>query len=264
MNARFSYRDPHAGAGRRRLVIATIVVIALFLVDMVTGGAVRAIVRAGAVKVSLLSHAIGMRIDAGGYFSTHAALASQDLALQARVATLEEQAALSSSLQAQVASLSTMAHLAANVQGITAPIASSFIASPYGTFLIGAGVDEGVSLNSSVLSGDGTVVGTVSEVGDHTATVTEIFAPGHSTDELLDGAPVSVRGMGGGNATTQVPHGITVAPGDAVTAPGFLGRTIGIVGHVNTDPSSAALEVNIGSPVNLSALRYVYVVGPQQ
>jgi len=264
MNARFSYREQNAGVGRRRLVLATVFVVALFLVDMMTGGGVRAIVRNAAVHISLAFRAAAVHIDASGFFAARAALASQNQALQTQVASLEEQAALTSTLQAQVASLSMMAHLAESEQGITAPVASSFIASPYGTFLIGAGVNEGVSLDSVVLSGEGTVVGTVSAVGAHTATVTEIFAPGHSVNALLDGAPVPVRGSGGGNATAQVPHGVTVLPGDAVSAPGLLGRTIGIVGQVNTDPSSAALQVYIGSPVNLSSLRYVYVVAPLQ
>lgn len=262
MNARFSYRDDHVGIGRRRLIIATIVVVAIFGVDLVTGGAVRAIVRSGAVKVSLVFHAVGARIDAGGYFATHAALASQNEALQAQVSSLEERAALATALQAQVTALSAMAHLAQMQEGITAPVASSFIASPYGTFLIGAGVNEGVSVNAIVLSGDGTAVGTVSGVSANAATVTEIFAPGRSTDATIDGVSVTLRGSGGGNATTQVPHGVTVLQGDAVIAPGLSGHVIGLVGHVNTDPSSAAMQVSIGSPVNLSSLQYVFVVTP--
>ena len=262
MNARFSYRDRDTGAGRRRLLIATFVVLAILIVDVVTGGAVRGIVRSSAARVSLVMSAITMRIGAGGYFTTHAALASQNQALHAEVASLEEQAALSSSLQAQVTALSTMAHLAQQAQGITAPVASSFIASPYGTFLIGAGIDEGIAPNATVLSGEGTVVGIVTAVSAHTSTVTDIFAPGHTIDALLDGAPVVVHGSGGGNATTQVPHGVTVVPGDVVTAPSLQGRTIGTVGHVNTDPSSAAMQVYVGSPVNRAALQYVFVVSP--
>jgi cell shape-determining protein MreC len=260
MNARFSYRERNAGAGRRRLIIATIVIVAIFAVDIATGGAIRSIVRSSAARISLTFHAVGVHIDASGIFATRAALASQNEALKAQIATLEERAALSSALQAQVIALSSVAHLAASEQGITASIASSLIASPYGTFLIGAGVDEGVVVNSLVLSDNGTAIGTVSTVGPHTSTVTEVFASGHSTDALLDGAPITVRGSGGENATALVPHGVTVLPGDAVTAPSLQDRTIGVVGHVNTDPSSAAMEVYIGSPVNLSALNYVFVV----
>ena len=262
MNAGFSHREQNAAAGRRRLVSATIIVIGLFAVDIATGGAIRSIVRTAAVSVSSVFHTIDTHIEEGGYFTTHAALASQNQALKAQVAALEEQAALSTSLQAQVTALSAMAHLAQNDRGITAPVASSFIASPYGTFLIGAGTDEGVLPDSIVLSGDGIALGIVSEVSARAATVTEIFAPGHSINALLDGAPIAVRGSGGGNAVAQVPHGVTVLPGDPVSAPGLQGRTIGVVGHVDTDPSSAAMQVYIGSPVNLSSLQYVFVVAP--
>ncbi len=263
MNTGFSYRERNAGTGRRRLLLVTIFVIVLFLVDMVTGGSIRAIVRDANARISLAARAIGMTIASNGYFTSHAALASQNVALQARVATLEEQIVLSASLQQQVTTLSEMAHLATTEQGITVPVASSFIASPYGTFLVGAGIDEGVSLDSLVLSGNGTAIGTISYVSAHTATVTEVFAPGVVINALLDGAPVSVHGAGGGNATTQVPHGVSIAPGDVVTAPSLGGHTIGIVGHVDTDPSSAAMQVYIGSPVNSASLQYVFVVSPR-
>jgi cell shape-determining protein MreC len=264
MNQGFSYRDRNSARGRRRLVYATVLVIALILADLFSGGGVRSLVRGAVAGVSLTFHSIGTHIAAGGYFTSHASLASENAALKAQVAELEERAALSTALQSQVNSLQTLAHLASAVPCVTAPIASSFIASPYGTFLIGAGINQGVTTGSLVLSGDGVVVGTVASVGSNSATVDELFAPGHSVDAQLDGATVTVKGSGGSNAAAQVPHGITIRAGDAVTAPGFDGRVIGVVGHVDSDPSSAAMKVYIASPVNLSAAQYVYVSAAQK
>jgi cell shape-determining protein MreC len=260
MDRGFSYSARSTNVGRRRLWVATALVLVLFIIDIISGGKVRALVRDGVASVSLAVHHIGVTISAGGYFVSHAALASENQALKAQVATLEEQAALSNALQAQVATLSGITHLAESTPGITAPVASSFIASPYGTFLIGAGSAEGVTRGALALSDAGVVVGTVSDVSAHAATVVETFAPEHSVDALLDGAPITVKGSGGGNGSAQVPNGVTVNPGDAVTAPEYAGRVIGIVGHVDSNPSNAAMQVSIGSPATLSSLQYVYVI----
>ena len=264
MDSGFSYSSRKTNVGRRRLWIATALVVILFLLDLVSGGKVRALVRDGVAVVSTGFHHIGQSIAASGFFRSNASLASENQSLKAQVAALQEQAALSDALQAQITSLSSITHLAQTVPGITAPVASSFIASPYGTFLIGAGAAEGVTRNALVLSDQGVVIGTISDVSAHTATVLELFAPEHSVNALLDGSPISAKGTGGGNATAQVPNGVSVNPGDAVTAPEYGGRVIGIVGHVDSNPSNAAMQVSIGSAVNLASMQYVYVVPVQQ
>jgi cell shape-determining protein MreC len=256
----FKYRGRSTTIGRRRLLIATLFVVLLFLIDIVTGGKIRALVRDAVSGVSgAFSHIAGNVIN-HGYFETHAALAAQNAALQAQVNSLEEQVALSNALQSQVASLQSLVHLAQTAPGITAPVSSSFIASPYGTFLIGAGSAQGIARGALALSSGGTVLGTVSNVGGDSATVTELFAPQNTVDAELDGTPIPVRGVGGGNATAQAPASLAISAGDAVTAPEYGNRVIGIVGHTDSNPSNAAQEIYIGLPVNLSSISYVYVV----
>lgn len=264
MDRGFSYSARTTNVGRRRLWIATIIVVVLFGVDLVSGGAVRNIIRSVVADTSLAVGRVGENISASGLFSSKASLAAENQSLKAQIQALQEQAALSAALEGQVTALTTIAHLATSQAGITAPVASSFIASPYGTFLIGAGRNDGVTAGSLVLSDQSVVVGTVSDTGAHSATVVELFAPEHSLDALLDGASITVKGEGGGNATAQVPNGTKVGQGDAVTAPEYAGRVIGVVGHVDANPSNAAIVVSIGSPVNLASMQYVFVVPPAQ
>lgn len=259
MDTGFSYNARRSGSGRGRLVVATILIIVLLIIDAVTGGAIRSLVRQVSADISLAIRLQGSHIAELGYFSTHAALASQNAELQRRVASLEERGALSTALALQVAELARIDRLADASAGITARVVSSSIASPYGTFLIGAGSANGVIAGSLVLSPEGTVIGTVSDVGAHTSTAQYLFASGRIINAIIDGTSLSVRGTGGGNAQTLVPHGVTVSVGDAVIAPSLGERPIGVVGHVNADPSSAAMEVYIGSPANLDSLQYVYV-----
>jgi cell shape-determining protein MreC len=245
------------------LVVATLVVVLLFIVDTLSGGGVRIVARSITSTLSQgLSH-IATSIFGSGYLSSRSALESENRSLTAQVAQLQERAALATALQAQVQVLASMAHLAESVPGITAPVTSSVIASPYGTFLIGVGTAQGVRTGALALSSEGLVIGRVSQVDAHTSTVVETFAPGATTQALLVGAALTVRGVGGGNAITQAPHGLVVHVGDAVTAPEFAGRPIGIVGHVDSNPSSATVQVYIGLPITLSALQYVYIVTPQ-
>jgi cell shape-determining protein MreC len=264
MEKGFLYSARSTNDGRRRLWVTSVFVVALFAADFITHGTVHEVVRGVVVDISHVVSEIGQGIFGNGFFSFKASLAAENQSLKAHVAALEEQAALSSSLKDQVIALQTVAHLAQSTPGITVPVVSSFIASPYGTFLIGAGSKDGIALGSLVLSGEGVVVGVVSDTGSHSATVAEIFAPEHSVNALLDGAAISVKGAGGGNATTQVPNGMTIHLGDSITVPEYGGRTIGIVGHVDSNPSNAAMLVSIGSPVNPASMHYVFVLAAQQ
>lgn len=260
MALRFSYREQSAKTGRRRLLGATLLALVIVLFNIVSGGRVTAIARSITARVSLDAQAIVENVLGRGYFVSHATLAAQNESLQGQVAALTERVALSDTLSAEVSTLAELAHLATSTRGITAPIASSFISSPYGTFLVGAGSAEGVTSSSIVLSSGGTVLGRVTSVSAHASTVVEIFASGHSLNVLIDGAAITARGVGLGNATAAVPHGVKVSVGDVVTAPELEGRPVGVVGHVDADTSSASTQTYIGLPVNLSVLKYVYIV----
>lgn len=239
---------------------ATVLVVLLIGIDVVTGGSVRSVARAGVSGTLSIMHASLARVAESGFFSSRSELAHQNAALSARVAELEERSALSTALESQLEALAQADHVVATAPGITVPVVSSSIASPYGTFLIGAGASEGIAAGAIVLSTQGTVIGTVSDVGAHSASVLEIFSAGRVTDALIDGAPLSVRGAGGGNGKTLAPHGVEISVGDAVIAPELGERPIGIVGHVNADPSNAATEVYIGTPTAMDALQYVVVI----
>ncbi|HUO55982.1 MAG TPA: rod shape-determining protein MreC [Candidatus Paceibacterota bacterium] len=260
MNNSFSYRSRSTSIGRRRLLAATLLIVVVFIIDSITGGKIRALVREGVAGVSSAFDHIAGNVMNHGYFETHAALAAQNATLQAEVNSLQAQIALTNSLKAQNTSLQELVHLAQTQQGIAAPVASSFIASPYGTFLIGAGSAQGITQGSLVLTGENVVIGEVSNVGTDSATVLELLAPGSTIDAQLDGSSIVAHGKGGGNALAEAPNGLVITTGDSVTAPEFNERVIGIVGHVDSDPSNATQQVSIGLPVNLSSLQYVYVV----
>jgi cell shape-determining protein MreC len=259
MHAEFRYAARASRSGRRRLFFATLFVLVLVLLDLLSGGKVRALARNAASSVWDVGSRAWSGISGSGYLSSRASLEAQISTLRDQLQQAQGQAATADVLQQENDALSRMTHLAQTTTGITAPIVSSIQSSPYGTFLVGAGSADGVSAGSLVLTPDDFVVGKVAQVGAHQSLVDETFASGSQTDVVIDGAAAAASGVGGGNARAQVSHGITVQVGDPVIAPEYGARAVGIVGHVVSDPASAQSQLYIALPVSLSSLKYVYI-----
>ena len=249
---------------RRPLIAVTALVIFLFFADLLSGGALRHAVRSGAASVSRVVTGTSSNIRASGLFATRASLEAQNLVLSQEVATLQQRAAAYTVVESENTQLRALANLPQRPSGITAPVVSSVIASPYGTFLIGAGSGDGVQSGALVLASDNGedafVIGTVTDVGTHTSTVQETFAPGATVNTIIAGSAVSLSGSGGGNASASVPRGMQVAVGDAVVSPQLGARAVGIVGNIASSSASATQQLSIRVPVNIGGLEFVYVV----
>lgn len=262
MSERFTFAGARGRSGRRRLFLTTVAVVCIVLADILSGGFIRAHVRTAVSTVWNAGTAVARSTGGSGYFSSRRALATENASLRQQLARYEERAAGYETLKAENDDLRALLRLAQVERGITAPVVSSLRASPYGTFLIGAGEND-VARGDLVVSEGGFVAGKVSDVSARTALVSEIFAAGASLDVRVAGANVVAEGHGGGNARAKVPRGIKLATGDAVTAPSLGGRAVGVVGSVKSDESSADQTVYIRLPVNLSSLAFVYVVRAQ-
>lgn len=259
MNSYRQNKSPH-----KRLLALTALVVFLFLVDVLSGGSVRHQLRGGAVVLGKWSAYIGGSIARSGVFSTRAALEAQNRSLAEELAQYEERAGAYEVLRSENEQLRAFVRLvestSRDAQGVTAAVVSSVRTSPYGTFLIGAGEAEGIERGSLVQTSGGFVVGTVTDAGAHTATVGEIFAPGASVEAMASGVAFSAVGSGGGNARAKVPRALAIRIHDPVLAPGLGQRPIGIVGSIASSTASASQELFIVLPVNLSSLRYVYIL----
>jgi len=243
------------------LFIATLVVVVVLVIDVISGGMIRAKLRTFGAVLWQTSSGIHGTIFNSGYFASHRALADENTMLREQLARAEERAAAYSVLKDENDGLRALEQVVRTERGVTAPIVSSLIASPYGTFLIGAGAND-VHPGDLVLTDAGFVAGTVSDVGSRTSLVNQTFAADASIDVRIAGASVVASGYGGGNARAILPRDITVKVGDAVVAPAYGGRAVGVVGNVRSDPANADQTVYIRIPVNLSSLRFVYVVTP--
>ncbi len=267
MKDSFSYRSARGNkSGRNKLFAATCIVIAIYSVDLLTQGAIRNQVHAWAAAVSGWAAGAAEVVVGSGLLSSRRSLESQNRSLLQQLAQSEERAFSYDSLKAENDILRALvimvgsATSASMAGGVTAPIVSSVHSSPYGTFLIGAGSEDGIMSSSIVLTSGGFVVGVVGTVGARTSIVSEVFAPGATVDAVLNGASVVVRGSGGGNAHAKVPRGLVVRIGDSVVVPQFGQRPVGVVGEVASSSASASQDVYVRLPTSISSLRYVYVI----
>lgn len=245
---------------KRRLSAATALVAVLFLADVLSGGKIRAEVRAGGAALSAWGASASRALFGNGFFSSRAALSAKNRSLEGELAQYKERTAAYEVLREENARLADIAHLAESSPGTTAPIVSSTRSSPYGTFLIGAGEADGIVRGDIVLTPGGFVLGTVTDMGRHTAVVSEALAPGASVEGIVGGSSLLFEGKGAGSGRGSAPRGLRVAVGDAVVAPSYGGRALGEVGEVASSTSSGREDVYIRIPVNPAALQFVYVV----
>ena len=244
-------------------VAVLIVVGFIFGIDKLSGGMVRGYARQGGAALSAAASAATSVVTRNGLLSTKRALQDENVQLKDAIQIRDEHAARFKALEDENEALRKMANLAATEKGITAPVLSSFKASPYGTFTIGAGSVNGVNEGNLVLTEGGFILGAVTGVSPHTATVESFFAPGKEIEMNVDGNTFLAEGRGGGNARGEIARDASVSIGDAVLVPAFASRPAGVIGELQSASSSAFSTLYIRLPLNLESLRYVYVLSIQ-
>lgn len=260
MRNEFSHRTLHgAPRARRRLLVATIVVLLVLLGDVLSGGALRATTRSAVSGMWRLGASVRGAIGGSGMLSTRASLASENAELRASLTSYQLKAAGYDVLRNENDTLRALLGLATTSRGVAAPIISSLRASPYGTFMLGAGSMEGVSAGDLVITEGGFVIATVQDVGEHSALAGFVLAPRAEIEAHVGGVAALVRGKGGGNAEAELPRAAVIAEGASVTAPKLGNRVVGVVGKIDSDPAKALQTAYVHVPVNMSSLRYVYI-----
>ena len=251
----------------RRLLLFTVAVIVILAIDLASGGYLRGFARGGSVAIWGAGSGIVRSVLASGFFSSRRAQESEIQALKQELVRLRLDSAEVSVLREEAEALRSLVNLREREEGLTAPVISSVASSPYGTFVIGAGKEDGVAVGDLVLAGSegqGFVIAGVSEVAARRSLVTEIFAPGSRLGISVRGTQFELEGRGGGNARIEIPATFAVDEGDAVLAPDLGGRAVGVVGAVQDASSAAYKNIYLRSVVPASSLTFVYVISPEK
>ncbi|KKS30576.1 MAG: hypothetical protein UV60_C0001G0013 [Parcubacteria group bacterium GW2011_GWA2_43_11] len=135
--------------------------------------------------------------------------------------------------------------------------------SPYDTFFIDIGSNEGVRDAMLVLTPENIAFGRVTKTLEHTAIVTQFSAAGQTFDVLLGATTTSVHttinGIGSGTMLITVPRDVEVHEGDSVTLPSFTTYTLGTIASIEVAPEDAYKTLYVRSPSNSYGLRHVLV-----
>lgn len=244
----------------RKLVLVTILALAIFALDVISGGMVRQPLW---YLETRWKEAVAGSIDqvaATGIFSTAARLSDENAALREEVARYRSLALSAGALQQQNSALAKTARLALVRPGVTAPVVSS--ESSVGTFLVGAGRQDGVAAGDIIRADDGYAIAIVETVQETTALCRSIFAPRATIEAAVHDAHLQLEGRGGSNARGKAPRDASIAIGDVVSAASMRGYPIGQVGEIQQDSAGAFQEIYVRFPQDISAMRYVYIERP--
>jgi rod shape-determining protein MreC len=132
--------------------------------------------------------------------------------------------------------------------------------SPYDTFIIDLGAQNGVREGMLVLSPEGIAIGSVTSAQNKTATVTQFSAPNMAVDAVHNATTsfhTTLRGYGSGTMSVSIPRDIEFTIDDMFVLPAFPTYPIGNVVSIEVAPEDAYKILYVRSPVNMYELRYV-------
>ena len=241
-------------------MLFTVIIILVGIIDVALSGQLRALARDAltpfANTISSAWYATMRYTD----LSERIELIDKVRALEEELSHYKERDALFQVVARENAELRALARIASSSDALSAPIASSFRASPYGTFVIAAGWRDGVEAGSLVLSSEGFVLGTVVDIGMRTATVRFVFAPEARVEAVSDEIAFTLIGQGLSSASARVPVETPLRIGSPVYAPALDSLPIGLVTHIASTSASVYSDVYVTLPVNLNVMRHVRVI----
>lgn len=186
----------------------------------------------------------------------------ENAALKSQVATLSLELNDRNALANENASLRQMIGRNDERSETIAVVLSKPTLTPYDTFIIDQGTDDGIKLNDQVLAGSSTAIGTVTEVYPKISKVTAYSSPDTRHPVFIgdDHIQAEAVGLGNGNFKIVLPQGSEVKEGDAIIVPDIIPTVFGTVEKIVPSDQPSFINILFKEPVNLSELYYVEVI----
>lgn len=137
--------------------------------------------------------------------------------------------------------------------------------SPYDTFLVDAGSENGLRSGMMVKVHDNILIGYVVDVFAKTSKIKLVSYPGEELSVIIQpigggqSIPVAAAGMGGGNMEIKLPNSIQVNSGDQVITEGTFPLLLGFVEKVEVNLSDPFQKIMFRTPVNFQELKSVMI-----
>ena len=147
------------------------------------------------------------------------------------------------------------------VKGIVASVRARPPVAPYDVLITDQGTDAGVSLGARAAGMGGTPIGTVGQVSATESRITLYSTHGIQTGGWAgeEHIPVMLTGAGAGAFTAEVPKEAGVKVGDGVYVASAGAFPIGTVVHIESDPSSPSVSLDVRPYTNPFSLTWVTI-----
>ena len=200
-----------------------------------------------------------------GQFASNKSLVEENARLRATLASTTAQLFDRDLLESQNIELKRRLGRIENTTARIAGVIARPPGTPYDTFIIDAGHEDGVAAGDFVSAGGSQFIGTVKEVYAKSARVVLYSSGGESYNTSLispgrkDAVPIAIEGQGAGSFVGEVPTGVDVLVGDMATIPGLSERIIARVSAVFTPEGASFKKVYLQFPTNIFTLRFVEI-----
>ncbi len=133
--------------------------------------------------------------------------------------------------------------------------------SPYDTFIIDVGAQDGVLAGQRVFAYGDILIGELAEVYDKTSKVKLFSTPGEKTEVVLSGSDIYLEaiGRGGGNFEISVPRDLPIEINQELSIAGLRPYVLGKVEEIISDERDPIKKILIRSMVNIFELKFVQV-----
>lgn len=256
-------------SGRRFVTIALIcaVVLALGQVPFVRAAFSGAAFAAAAPLFGSFTSLRARFEEYGALIQDRRTLIQERRALAERVRELEAQNMLTDIIRTENAELKRLLNRRdKNSRSILSGVLSKPNRTPYDTFILDAGQNDGVSQGDVVIAYGSIALGTITEVFARSSRAELFSAPDNEVAVLVgpDSITTTARGRGAGNFTARLPRGAGIEPGMSVVFPGITPRLVASVGDVQTKPSDSFQTLHFKLPINIYELRFVEIAPDSQ
>lgn len=145
-------------------------------------------------------------------------------------------------------------------KGILAIVKSKPGETPFDTFILDAGLDQGVIVEDRVYYGN-LVIGKIVETGSDFSKAELFSSPGNEFGGTLSGAKIKIdtKGLGGGFFESLVPQGVEVKVGDALILPSIKSKVFGVVSVIEDKQAEGFKRLLFTLPVNPNQITEVTI-----
>ena len=199
-----------------------------------------------------------------GFFSFKSSLISKVNNLQNQVTSLELKQTDYDAVVKENQDLKSLfgQNVGENPNGrVLARILSKPPESPYDTFVLDAGSDNGIAVGDKVYISDTILIGEITSASLKTSVV-NLFSKSGMENSLTDertGATYQVAGQGGANMSFQAPKDADILWGDVFNYPTLATSVVGSVFYIDQSAQSSFKTVYLRVPGNVFQTKWVMV-----